>query len=225
MGKDLTNLTFEQWIAYVFDHPAADLDHAWFWEPERDWWKEDPDQVIPFLTQAFEHAAEVFEPYSDAQLNQGLWFLVSTACSSHMLALLDESVPWQAIQRCIASIHPLFEQCFARRCTPHLSYIDEPGASPLNLVCYMWWDLMPIYGRPDLPARRELDEAILSVMQSTLQLDSIACRESALHGLGHWQRAYPERVGEIINEFSMRQPDLPEKLREYMINAFVGYVL
>jgi hypothetical protein len=62
-------------------------------------------------------------------------------------------------------------------------------------------------------------------MESTLQIDSIACRESALHGLGHWQRAYPARVGEIIDRFSMRQPDLPEKLRAYMVNAYVGYVL
>ena len=52
------------------------------------------------------------------------------------------------------------------------------------------------------------DPDILQVMESTLQLDSIACRESALHGLGHWQHQYPQRVGEIIDKFSMSQPDL-----------------
>jgi hypothetical protein len=52
------------------------------------------------------------------------------------------------------------------------------------------------------------DPDILQVMGSTLQLDSIACRESALHGLGHWQHQYPQRVGEIIDKFSMSQPDL-----------------
>jgi hypothetical protein len=142
-----------------------------------------------------------------------------------MFALMDESVPWSTRQRCISSIHLHYEQCFARRCSPHLSHLDEPGANPLNLVCYMWWDLMPISGKPDDPARRELDDAILQVMESTLQLDSLACRESALHGLGHWQHAYPERVGEIIDSFSMSQPELPEKLQAYMINAYTGYVL
>ena len=89
----------------------------------------------------------------------------------------------------------------------------------------MWWDLIPITGRPNDPARSVLDQAILTVMESTLQLDSIACRESALHGLGHWQHEYPERVGEIIDRFSMTEPALPERLRSYMINAYVGYVL
>jgi hypothetical protein len=226
MGKQLKNLSFEGWLTYVFDHPVpADDAKAWYWDIDREEWHEDPADAIRFMTQAFENAAEVFRPYSDAQLNQGLWFIVSSSCSNHMLALLDASVPWPAQQLCIYSIHQLYEQCFAKRCSPHLSHLNEPGANPLNLVCYMWWDIMPIYGHPDDPIWKEMDEDILRVMESTLQLDSIPCRESALHGLGHWQHHYPERVGEIINNFSMSQPEQPEKLQQYMVNAYTGYVL
>jgi len=89
----------------------------------------------------------------------------------------------------------------------------------------MWWDIIPISGKPNDPNRQEFDEAILQVLESTLQLDSIPCRESALHGLGHWQLYYPERVGEIIDKFSMTRPQLPEKLHEYMLNAYTGYIL
>jgi hypothetical protein len=89
----------------------------------------------------------------------------------------------------------------------------------------MWWDIIPIAGQPDNPAQAELDGEILRVMESTLQLDSIACRESALHGLGHWQHAYPERVGEIIDKFSMDFLNIPKPLQEYMKNAYVGHVL
>ena len=226
MGRQLTNLTFEEWLAYVFDHPVpTGQESEWYWDMERDVWYEVPADVIEFLTRAFENAADVFEPYSDAQLKQGLWFLASNACSNHMFALMDASVPWSARERCVASIHQLYEQCFARRCSPHLSHLDEAGANPLNSVCYMWWDLIPIFGKPGDPAQAELDRAILQVMESTLQLDHIACRESALHGLGHWQHAYPARVGEIIDNFSMRHPHLPEKLEAYMKAAYVGYVL
>lgn len=224
MGKKLENLTFEDWLKHVFDHPVSDLNNAWYWDIKRDWWEEDSADTLEFMTRAFEHAADVLQPYSDAQLNQGLWFLASNACSNHMFTLMNESLPWSARRRCIASIQQLYEQCFARRCSPHLSHIDEPGANPLNLVCYMWWDIIPLYGKPDDPAHKDMDEAILQVMDSTMQLDSIACRESALHGLGHWQPAYPARVGEIIDRFSMTQPDLTEKLRSYMMNAYVGYV-
>jgi hypothetical protein len=228
MGKQLKHLTFEQWLAYVFDHPVPEgQENAWYWDSDRDIWDEsaEPADTVQFLTHAFENAAQVFQPFSDAQLNQGLWFLASNACSNRMFALMDPSVPWTARRRCIESMHQLYEQCFARRCTPHLSHIDEPGTNPLNMVCYMWWDILPIYGKPDDPARRDMDGATLQVMESTLQLDSIPCRESALHGLGHWQMYYPERVGEIIDKFSMRNPDLPEKLRQYMLAAYTGCVL
>jgi hypothetical protein len=227
MGKQLENLTFEQWLTYVFDHrvPEKENEKAWYWDIDADEWDEEPADVIQFLTRAFENAEKVFQPYTDAQLNQGLWYIADNSCSNHMFARLDTGVPWPARQRCIDSIHQLFEQCFAKRCTPHLSHIVDPGVGPLNMVCYMWWDIIPISGRPADPARREVDEAILRVMDSTLQLDSIACRESALHGLGHWQHEYPEQVGEIINNFSMSHRDLPKNLETYMRNAFVGYVL
>jgi hypothetical protein len=89
----------------------------------------------------------------------------------------------------------------------------------------MWWDIIPIHGKPSDPNQKEFDQAILQVMDSTLQLDSVACRESALHGLGHWQHEYPEQVGDIINRFSMSHRNLRKELETYMKNAFVGYVL
>jgi hypothetical protein len=167
----------------------------------------------------------VLGPYSNAQLKQGLWFLADNSCSNHMFSLMNESVPWPARRRCIYSIHQLYEQCFAPRCSPELSHVPGPVENPLNVICYMWWDIIPIYGKPHDPARKEFDEAILQVMNSTLQLDSLACQESALHGLGHWQRHYPERVGEIIDKFSMSHTDLPKDLQEYLMAAYVGYVL
>src|SRR5690349_17685407 len=153
MRNQLKNLTFEEWLMFVFDHPVEEMKNEWYWDLDREWWDEmdNPAETVQFLTQAFENTGRLFEPYSDAQLNQGLWFLASNACSSHMFALMETSVPWPARQRCIASIHQLYEQCFFKRCTPHLSHIDEPGAGPLNMVCYMWWDIIPIAGKSDDP--------------------------------------------------------------------------
>lgn len=94
MGQQLTNLSFEPWLAYVFDHPVEDTKNAWYWDINRDYWNETSPETIQFLTQAFENAAEVFKPYSDAQMNQGLWFIADNSCSNHMFALMDESVPW-----------------------------------------------------------------------------------------------------------------------------------
>jgi hypothetical protein len=228
MGKQLQHLTFEDWVLYVFDHPVpVGQELEWHWDSERDWWDEsgEPAVTVQWLTRLFENAAQVLLPYTDAQLNQGLWFLASNACSNHMFALLDTSVPWAARQRCIASIHTLYEGCFARRCSAALSHLPEPVENPLNMVCYMWWDILPISGQPGDPARRDLDRSILQVMEATLQLDSLACQESALHGLGHWHMHYPRQVGEIIDKFSITHADIPEKLRQYMQAAYSGCVL
>jgi hypothetical protein len=181
--------------------------------------------TIQFLARAFEGSAEVFKPYSDAQLNQGLWYIVSNACSNHMFALTDSSVPGDARQRCVRAIHDLHEQCFAARCTSHLSHLDEPGASPLNSVCYMWWDLIPIRGQPNDPERTEIDREVLGVLKSTLQLNSIACRESALHGLGHWHLSYPKQVEGIISAFLENQSELRKELQTYAMNASSGCIL
>lgn len=225
MGIGLTHLTFEQWLTFVFDHPVGDSQQEWYWDPDADWWDGPAADTIEFMTRAFEHASILFQTYSDAQLNQGLWFMASNACSNHMFALLDSGVPWSARQRCVRSIHMLFEQCFAKRCTPHLIHLDEPGAGPLNAVSYMWWDLIPLIGQPDNPNQNDLDQEILAVMKSTLQLDSVACQESALHGLGHWQMCYPRQVTEIIDSFLRNHGSLREELRTYALSAHRGCVL
>ena len=224
MGRPLSILTFEEWLIYVFDRPV-NPGQEWYWDSDADWWHGSNAQIIQFVTQAFENAETLFEPYSDAQLNQGLWFIASNGCSDYMFALLDPGVSWSARQRCVRSMHNLFVECFAKRCTPHLSHLDEPGMSPLNMACYMWWDILPIGAQPDNPDQTGLDREILDVMESTLHLYSVACQESALHGLGHWQRNYPQRVTEIINSFLQHQRGLREELRTYAMSASRGCVL
>lgn len=225
MSNPLKHLSFDEWLAHVFDHPVNEGGRKWYWDPDAAWWDGSATDTVRFMTQAFENAAVVLQTYSDAQLNQGLWYLADNGCSNHMFALLDTGVAWAARQRCIRAIDSLFEQCFARRCTPHLSHLDEPGASELNLVCYMWWDIIPIIGQPNNPAQRELDQEILGVFESALRLDSVACRESALHGLGHWQPYYPRRVEQIIDRFLGKQNGLREELRAYAMNASRGCIL
>jgi hypothetical protein len=106
MGQPITDLSFEQWVAFVFDHPANPGLPEWYWDDASNWWDGPPQMTVRYLTQVFENAAQVFQPYTDAQLNQGLWYIASNACSEHMFALPDLSVPWPERQRCLsASCH------------------------------------------------------------------------------------------------------------------------
>jgi hypothetical protein len=215
--------SFESWLEQVFDHPVEDP--AWHWNMDFDTqtFRPLPATALSYAQRLFANPEVVATRYTNAQLNQGLWYLVS--CSEHLHGLADIQVPVPLRLACVRTIRDLFERLFAAQCSNHLSHLDEPGAAPLNAVCYMWWDLFPSWGTPNDLESAPLDAAILSVMESCLALDSIACQESALHGFGHWHMHYPAFVEQVIDAYVARNRALRPDLLEYSQNARVGYVL
>ncbi len=215
--------TFPEWVRHIFDHPVSDP--AWHWDLEADTTEPPAPTCVAYLTQLFTNPNPILARYTDAQLNQGLWFLVSHSCSNYMFTLLEPEVEWPARQAGLRAITNLFAQLFANRCSPHLSHLDERGANSLNSVCYMWWDLFPTWGQPESSTQTGVDGEVLVVMQRVLALNSLACQESALHGLGHWQRRYPGVVQETIDIYLKREPGLEPRLRQYALSARTGCVL
>jgi hypothetical protein len=221
MDERLTFLSFEDWVKFIFAHEAGGL--QWYFAPNAPYWNGPPDLTITYITRLFEDPLPVLSGYSDEQLNQGFWYLVSNGASDMMFALNDEAVPLEQRIRCLKSFRLLFEEVFAVRCSPHLSHFDEPGAHPLNSACYMWWDLFPLCPQPG--SREVIGNTALGVMAEILALDALACQESALHGLGHWQRAYPKEVQQIIDRFLGAGKNLPPALITYAQSARTGCVL
>jgi hypothetical protein len=89
----------------------------------------------------------------------------------------------------------------------------------------MWWDVFPTQGRPADLAYSEVDAELLAVMKQVLALDSLACQESALHGLGHWQEHYAAVAAKTIDEFLARRGSMRPELRAYAEDARQGHVL
>jgi hypothetical protein len=213
----LKDIPFDQWLKYVFDHPANDRD--WHFRDDFEWWdsSDHPAQTFMYVTRLFENILSATASYSDAQIAHGLWFIASSSSG-----FLYTSANIGREQTLTASYH-LFEQLFAKRCSPHLSHTirsTEPtDINPLNMTCYMWWDLDWIS-----PVQLKINELALDIMERTLQLDSIACQESALHGLGHWKSKYPERVTTIIDQFLKRETTLSDALKVYAQAARAGCV-
>lgn len=141
-----------------------------------------------------------------------------------MLRLVHPEVPLPSRLRALRACVPLFEQVMAVRCSPHLSHLDEQPANPLNSACYMWWDILPIHGRPDLPERAAVDAEILRLLPRLLSIPQDACRESALHGIGHWRIYYPQLAAEV-DAFLERTPGLRPELVAYALAAGEGTVL
>lgn len=223
MRRAAEPVSLSQWIAYIFDHPVADP--AWHFSVDSPLLDPGPTRVAELIAETFEAAGTLLQPFSDAQLNQAFWFLVNSGSSDYMFCLSNPSVPWPLRRRALRSFVPLFRQVMARRCSPVLSHLDEPAASPLNSACYMWWDIIPLSGSPDWDRLdAALTEEVLAVLSELVEIPHDACRECALHGLGHWALFHP-RAASIIDAFLARAHGPRPELLAYATQARSGHIL
>jgi len=64
----------------------------------------------------------------------------------------------------------------------------------------MWCESFPASANPEDPQRELIDGAEFECLKAILALDSVACQEAALHGLGHWVGREP-RCSDIIDAY------------------------
>ena len=225
VGREIVRASFEEWLAHVFDHPPQKgQKDSWWWDEDAIDWNAPPSDTVAFLSRTFEESPAVLSAFTDEQIAEGLEYISNMACSDIARTLLDESVPRPMRKKAINSIQNLYSDCFAVRCNSLLSHLEKTLGPPLNGVCYMWWDVFPIVGQPEVAAHAELDGECLAVMEFALGLDSIACRESALHGLGHWSGQYPDFVHRVIDRFIETNPDERPELITYAKKAREGSI-
>jgi hypothetical protein len=199
--------SYETWIAHCFDHPVTA--NAWYLAPDTAQWNAPAELTLAYLSRLFNTPMESVGKFSDEQLNQGFWYLVSNNCSDHMYLLVDASLPEASRLACLHAMKQLFGELFFQRCSnlPSHGKPADAGLSALNGICYMWWDLMPIHGEPNDPRRAAFDAAVLTLMRDILGMGSFACQESALHGLGHWSYFYRAQVRQIIDHYLHDAPE------------------
>lgn len=224
------DISFDRWIRHVFDHPVLDPEW-WFQDDESEhfeYWNEeaDPARTLAYLTQLFAGPAFLIERYSRAQIDQGLNYLVSPSCSNYMFVLTDTSLPWPKRESCIEAMVPLYSKLMAA------VYGDDQGRTQRGVPeeqptfgCYMWWDLIPLYGGMKHPDRDRITDAVFYVFEETLKLKEEACLESILHGLCEWHMYLPKRVKQIVRHFLETRSDISDELRRYAKMAAVGAVL
>lgn len=228
MIRELPNeISFEQWVKYVFDHPILDL--PWCFHPDDSeyyrYWNENADRLrtVTYLTKLFSDPAFLMEHYDRPQIDQGLNFLVSPACSNHMCLLRDETISWSNRECCIDAMTTLYAKLMAPVYGNDLAHTrnDEADASHPNSACYMWWDVIPLHGGLQ---HSGITEAVFRVFRRTLSLRAEACLESVLHGLGHWHLYHPERARKMVQEFLDTRTEISEALRVYAEHAAAGAV-
>ena len=224
MGPKLqsVDLSFAEWLNLVFDHPVSD--RAWYWDSD-DEWELGRETGAHYLCRLFAEAGSLPQRFCDEQIAIGLKYLIDPGNSDTFFSLLAGPAPWEVRKSGLEAIYILFRDLFQKRCSDALGHIDEPGGGALNGTCYMWWDILPVHGQPESPALSERDALLLDVMRNILHLESDSVRESALHGLGHWQIYYPEQVEKIVTDFIWKHRKIRDSLRNYAYAAMHGDVL
>jgi hypothetical protein len=216
------------WIDHVFDHPVSH--RSWYYADDamvtstgEEEWPEAPETVVAHIAETFEHSGKLLSRFSDKQVDQGFWYLFYQRPPDFMGTLLDEGVPLACRLRALRSFVPLFQQVMAVRCSSHLSHLDEEGANPLNGACYMWFDEVLDRFQPERLVQAQLETELIETLRVILAIPHDACRESALHGIGHWVRHYPQ-LADMADQFLSSTPDLRPELIAYAEAARAGKV-
>lgn len=106
------DIPFGEWVRHVFDHPV--LEPQWWFQGNEsehyESWNEQavPDRTLEYLTHLFREPAFLMERHTRAQIDQGLNYLVSAACSNYMFLLSDRLLPWPQREACIDAMVPLY---------------------------------------------------------------------------------------------------------------------
>jgi hypothetical protein len=212
-------VTFDQFANFIFDHSPSPVE----WYLAEDFVPPElrPEIAVVYTKDLFANARMYANKYSESQFCSGLEYLVNPACSDHCYFLLDQSVKAQNRIEVMTAMYEVFDGVFANKCNDVLMHSTSGQGNRYNYICYMWWDVFPRHGAP---AKRELantDRQILNVLARIVELKSVACKEAALHGLGHWYFGYPELVEEIIDA---NRSSIPANLVQYAQDARVGRV-
>ena len=219
----LRALRFEEFVEFQFGQAVRMHGDPWYFEPDCDWWEPEPRTGIAYLTRLFSEGAEVLRWFSDAQIGQGLDGLVNTSAVGDQPWMRDPSVPASERASAWAAVGLFFADVLAPRCSPALGHLSEEGR-PLNGLTYMWWDGFPGFTNPDDADRELVDLAELACLASTLKLDSAACQEAALHGLGHWV-CRESRCEAIIDDYLQCGSAARPELTAYARAARTGCIL
>ncbi|MDE2143934.1 MAG: hypothetical protein KGJ84_16110, partial [Elusimicrobia bacterium] len=204
-----------RWIALVFEHPEDDA--RWYERRDTIWWDGDESRKAEFTAEMFENAGRHLARFSDEQLENGLRFFLS---QGYAFDALDADVPLPARVRLVRAVPGLYRGIFAPRCHE----LDFGGNLPLYRICYMFWESIPVGGRPESEEERTLGREMLAALREILEIDNPMCQYSALHGLGHARPDWPVEVEEMIDAYLSRQPRADFPLRTYALAAREGHV-
>jgi hypothetical protein len=215
---------YRKWIEFVFERPETP--NGWYFDLEIEPFEAEasPQLIIELVTQTFLQAEKDLGRFSNSQVAAGLNYVFNNSCSNLVFELKAQSLPLANRLKFLESIESLYQHCYRKRCVEALGHRNEGISDPLNLSCYMLWDVTPLMYWEDDPQRKALYSGVVLLLERCLNIPHEACIESALHGLGHVHSYAPEEVEEAIDGWLRRSSQHRNELIQYAKAARVGNV-
>lgn len=212
-------MNYEEFVDFLFQRHEEDKE--WYFAEDFVPPKLNSETQVLYARQIFKNAEAYAKTFTERQFCLGLTYLINPAASWHCYSYLEPSVDEAVRLSVFDSMYDVFSFVFNQRCREAVSNRADLSSATYGYMCYMWWDVFPRHGVPFEAHLQETDRAIQRLLAKQLTLQSVACKESALHGLGHWHAAFSDFVEKTIAGASL---EIPESLKEYAKRARIGDV-
>jgi hypothetical protein len=220
---------FQEWAEYCFTLGQEDFrrystdDEA---ESRSQRFHELDDRTtVEYLTRLFEAPEWIADKYTDQQIADGTWFIFGVG-SDYLTS--RTGVPPDDAVRCWRAISNLYVQLFDRVCGRRGTDPDAKLDLRVDTAVYMIWDMGHLELSAMFPENApHLFEPAIQILETALfRCRTAACRQSALHGLGHVAgthegKDHPEVVARVLGMIDsfLQRTDVPAWLREYAEQA------
>lgn len=196
---NLDEFSFEDWVKFIFDRtPNENVNKRWYSNVV----KEGSTEIFAEnCIRLFKNPEFLIENYSAEQLDEGFGgFILMEGVPFWWL--WDKNKNPELRREFILSSFSVFEKLFVKQ--------------PLKFSCFMWWDSLRGFSEDkDLQVYEWMFEALSQI----LEIDSVDCQRSAVHGLGHIEHRGKK---DLIETFLRRHPNFPDK--EYALAAIEGNI-
>jgi hypothetical protein len=204
-SKKLDKLSFVEFIKYVFSRKSSDVSQfSYSFGSTR--------ITVNHLIRLFRKPEFLLKDYSAKQIENGFYFVTQMLCFIKFDGLMwDKRLPISFRQELISSMFDLFQNLFSKIKT--------------ETICFMWWDILAFgyymeNGKAEDEDGEEIQQIMFETLLKILEIDSVDCQKSALHGLGHLKHKDTEFV---INNF-LKNHKVSDELENYAKSRIESYI-
>ncbi len=212
---------YEEWLNFCFLRfdGATTGDDLWNLYGDDDLVFTDAE-ILDLYAATLENCEHDLGQMPDVMLGYGLSIMFEGHFANYVYQLCGNGVDRSKQIATLRSIEKLFRRVIEPRNLPLYVGESETSKCRLGWAVFDFWDNSVLNTFTD----KARIGAIIDVMEGQLKLNSDACIQSGLHGLGHQRWSASQRIESIIDRFLADRADVNPRLRTYALDCRTGCI-